>query len=267
MKLAPEQISGDFGEVGFFHLPGEGRPLLMFHASGAGNASLLRLAGLFKERTGRPAYAISLDGYTGSAIARGDDAFQRHLTVARTMLDHAGEADLFGHSIGGFTVLNVAKSGDRRIHSATTVEPVAIQTLREHEEDAEALAIDDVPVSRIAPLMAEGKPEEAVSGFISTWNGVDWDVMPDQARQAILRFAPLILKDTNAIRYAGGFAKDYRAIRCPVHLIGTMQSPETARAIIRRLHDSNPHWRVSIVDDAGHMGPIEKPDLFAPLLP
>lgn len=267
MKLQPQTHAGDFGRIGYFHLPGEGAPLLMYHAAGAGNASLLRLAGMFNAKTGRPAYTISLDGYPGTEISVGDDAFERHKTAFRTMLDFAGEpVDIFGHSLGAFTSLNVAKEQDPRILSVTVVEPVALQTLREHAEDAEALALDDNAVGKIAPAMEDGRPEDAVREFISLWNGQPWDTIPEAARQTILGFAPAIWRDTNAIRYAGGFADDYRKIACPVHLIGTDQSPITAGAIISRLHSVNPDWRVSLVEGAGHMGPIEKPDLFAPLI-
>jgi pimeloyl-ACP methyl ester carboxylesterase len=267
MKLTPEQIEGPFGRVGFFHLAGDGVPLLMFHASGAGNASLLRLAGMVSERSGRPIWSIALDGYPGTAITEGETAFERHTVVVHTMLDHVGgSADLFGHSVGGFTCLNAAKTPDTGITSVTAVEPVAVNTLRQFPEDIAALAMDDEPVQRIAPAMAAGKPEEAIRDFIEAWNGVAWQDMPEPARDAILKFAPQILEDTNAIRFAGGFADDYRKITCPVHLIGTGRSLETARAVIKRLHDANPDWTVSTVPEAGHMGPIERPDLFAPLV-
>lgn len=267
MRLAPQEIEGPFGRVGFFHLTGSGHPLLMFHASGAGNASLLRLAGMVSDRTGRPIWTVALDGYPGTQIAGGDTAFERHMTAVGAMLDHVGaSADLFGHSVGGFTCLNVAKNADNRVTSVTAVEPVAVNTLREHAEDAEALELDDGPVSRIAPAMAEGKPEEAIRDFIEAWNGVAWTDMPTPAREAILRFAPQILADTNAIRFAGGYADAYRSIACPVHLIGTGRSLETARAVIRRLHAANPHWATTMIPEAGHMGPIEQPELFAPLI-
>jgi pimeloyl-ACP methyl ester carboxylesterase len=267
MKLVPEKIVGPFGQVGFFHLKGKGQPLLMFHASGAGNASLLRLAGMISERTARPIWSVALDGYPGTRMADGETALDRHKAAVRAMLDHVGEAaDLFGHSLGGFTSLNVAREAGAQVASVTVVEPVAINTLREHAEDADALELDDGPVSRIAPAMAAGNAEKAIRGFIEVWNGVRWQDMPQSARDAILKLAPQILEDTNAIRFAGGFADDYRIIACPVHLIGTGRSPETARAIIRRLHDANPHWQVTLVEEAGHMGPIEQPDLFAPLI-
>lgn len=267
MKLAPTQISGPFGQVGFFHLPGSGRPLLMLHASGAGNASLLRLAGMIADRERRPIWSIALDGYPGSQVTHGETALHRHIIAVRTILDHVDEpADLFGHSLGGFTALSVAREVGGQVLSVTAVEPVAINTLREHAEDAAALELDDGPVSRIAPAMAAGKPEEAIRDFIEIWNGVRWQDMPQSARDAILRFAPQILEDTNAIRFAGGYASDYNAITCPVHLIGTGHSPETARAIIRRLHGANPSWKTTLISEAGHMGPIEQPELFAPLI-
>lgn len=267
MRLEPQQLTGDFGTVGYFQIDGKGRPLLMFHASGAGNASLLRLAGMISDRTGRPIRSVALDGYLGTRINDGATALDRHIAAVRATLDDVeGPVDLFGHSLGGFTVLNVAKAVDQRVASVTAVEPVAVNALREHSEDAEALEVDDGPVSRIAPGMAAGKPEEAIRDFIEVWNGVSWNAMPQGARAAILGFAPQILQDTNAIRYAGGFANDYRIIGCPVHLIGTGRSPITARAIIRRLHAANPGWKVSMIDQAGHMGPIEQPDLFASLI-
>lgn len=264
MRLDPQRLEGPFGTVGYFDLPGQGRPLLMFHASGAGNASLLRLAGMISENGGRPVRVVALDGYPGTRITEGATALDRHITTVRIMLNDIGEpADLFGHSLGGFTVLNVAKVAGDQVASVTAVEPVAINALREHAEDAEALALDDGPVSRIAPAMAAGRPEDAIRDFIEVWNGVSWHEMPQGARDAILKLAPQILEDTNAIRFAGGFAADYRVIPCPVHLIGTGRSPETARAIIRRLHAANPDWQVTMIPEAGHMGPIEQPERFA----
>ncbi|WP_417515367.1 alpha/beta fold hydrolase [Minwuia sp.] len=263
MSRDTRRLSGSFGEIAYFDVGGDRRPLLMLHASGTGPATLLKLAEAAVE-AGRRVIIPGFDGYGGTHIENGDDAIARHRTVVETMLDHMAEpVDVFGHSMGGLLSLTVARTVHPLIRSVTAVEPVAIGVLRAHPDDAEALAADVDAVSRIGPAMDAGRPEDALRDFIGLWNGQDWDTIPPRMREGILRLAPQIRNDTSSVSFLMVGADAYRTISCPVHLIATGRGPETAKAVIRRLREANPAWTSSIVEEAGHMGPIEVPGHFA----
>ena len=261
---APRLTEGPFGRIQFFEV-GDGPALLMLHASGTGAPSLLPLASLWRDG-GRRAVIPAFDGYGDTAVDHDGDAIQRHCEVARRMLERESEPiDVFGHSMGGLVALTLATERHPGIRSVAAVEPVAIGVLREHPEDADALRPDDEAVAKIAPAMAGGRAEDAVREFITLWNGQPWDGMPERMRQAIVRLAPQILADTSSAALKQVFAGFYASIDVPVTLIETERGPETAKAVIRRLRAVIPHARHESIAGAGHMGPIEKPGLFAHL--
>lgn len=253
---------GGFGRIEYFEL-GRGPAIMALHASGAGAPTLLPLAKAWAAR-GHRVVVPAFDGYGGTRISAGDDAIERHCTVLTSMLAReTGSAKLFGHSMGGLVALTVAAHGHAGIASIAVVEPVAIGVLREHAEDAPALAPDDAAVARIAPAMAEGRHEDAIRDFISLWNGQPWAEIPERMRTAILRQAPQIHADTASGALKRVFAGDYAAIDVPVTLIETGNGPETAKAVIRRLREALPHARHERMAGTGHMGPVTQPALFA----
>lgn len=254
------------GTIDGFHVGADNAPrLLMLHASGTGATSLIRLAEHAAAR-GWCAIVPNLDGY-GATRLSGPDAMTRHLAVARTIL-LAAQAPLpvFGHSMGGFVTLRLAADGVP-VNRISVFEPVAIGVLREHPEDAEKLALDTVAVSRIAPLMAAGRPEEAVKDFISLWNGETWDDLPEKARKSIIAMAPQINADTANVSFDTHPAAHYAGIDVPVALVGSQFGPPPAQAILRRLGDALPHARRITISGAGHMGPVQVPQLFDRVLP
>lgn len=254
------------GTIDGFEVGPEDAPrLLMLHASGTGAASLIRLAELAAAR-GWCAILPNLAGY-GATRVEGPDAMTRHLAVARHLLTQpASPMPVFGHSMGGFVTLLLAAEGQpmRRI---TVFEPVAIGVLREQPQDAEVLALDTEAVSRIAPLMAQGKPEEAVRDFISLWNGDRWDDLPEKARQSIIAMAPQIDADTARVSFDTRFAAHYAAIRAPLRLVGSAFGPPPAARILDRLAEVLPEAERITIKGAGHMGPLQVPGRFADVLP
>ncbi|MDF1721003.1 MAG: alpha/beta hydrolase [Minwuia sp.] len=254
------------GTIDGFHVgPGDGPSLLMLHASGTGAASLIKLAERAAAR-GWCAVLPNLDGY-GETRVSGPDAMTRHMAVARSVLGGMdGPVPAFGHSMGGFVTLRLAADGVpmRRI---SVFEPVAIGVLREHPEDAAKLAQDTRAVERIAPMMAAGRPEDAIRDFISLWNGDNWDDLPEKVRQSIVAMAPQINADTASVSFDTHSAAHYAAIDVPMTLAGSEHGPAPAQAILHRLGNALPHARRVTINGAGHMGPVQKPHLFEDVLP
>jgi pimeloyl-ACP methyl ester carboxylesterase len=262
---APRIAEGEFGRIEYFEL-GHGPAIMALHASGAGAPTLLPLAETWAAR-GHRVVIPAFDGYGGTQVSAGDDAIERHCTVLMTMLARETEpAKLFGHSMGGLVALIAAARGHAGIASIAAVEPVAIGVLREHAEDAPALAPDDAAVARIAPAMAEGRHEDAIRDFISLWNGQPWAEIPERMRTAILRQAPQIHADTASGALKHVHAGFYAMIDVPVTLIETEHGPETAKAVIRRLREVLPQARQERIAGVGHMGPVTQPALFAHLV-
>ncbi|MDF1734771.1 MAG: alpha/beta hydrolase [Minwuia sp.] len=250
---------------GFVVGPEDAPQFLMLHASGTGSASLIRLAESAAER-GHCVILPNLDGY-GATRVEGPDAMTRHMAVARHFLEQSSPPlPVFGHSMGGFVTLRLAAEGVA-MKRISVFEPVAIGVLREHAEDAEVLELDTRAVSRIAPLMAQGRAEDAVRDFISLWNGDRWDDLPEKARQSIVAMAPQINADTAKVSFDTHFASHYASIDAPVTLIGSENGPPPAGRILDRLAIALPRAMRVTIEGAGHMGPLQAPEKFAAVLP
>lgn len=264
--IRPFQRQSPVGRIDGFEVGAEDAPrLLMLHASGTGAASLIRLAE-FAAARGWCAILPNLSGY-GATRVDAPDAMTGHLAVARHFLEQSdAPLPVFGHSMGGFVTLLLAAEG-LPIRRITVFEPVAIGVLREHPQDAAVLKLDTEAVSRIAPLMAEGKPEEAVRDFISLWNGDRWDDLPEKARQSITAMAPQINADTARVSFDTRFAAHYAAIGVPVRLVGSEKGPPPAARILDRLAEVLPTAERVTIAGAGHMGPLQVPGRFADVLP
>jgi len=243
----------------------DARQCLMLHASGTGAGSLIRLAELAANQ-GWCAVLPNLDGY-GETRVEGADAMARHISVARHLLEAAtSPLPVFGHSMGGFVALRLAAAGIA-MRQLTVFEPVAIGVLREHAEDAQALILDTKAVERIAPLMAAGRPEEAIRDFISLWNGDNWDELPEKARRSIVSMAPQINADTSTVSYDRYFAAHYATISIPVKLVGSENGPPPAARILDRLAAVLPQAERVTISGTGHMGPLQRPEAFVDVLP
>jgi pimeloyl-ACP methyl ester carboxylesterase len=49
-------------------------------------------------------------------------------------------------------------------------------------------------------------------------------------------------------------------IRCPVQVIGGMEDQVTPPEILREIADGIPHARFDIIENCGHLSPLEQPD-------
>lgn len=263
MHPVRRQAETPSGTIDLYQLGDGPECVLMLHASGTGAGSLLALAALVAH-PGRTILVPYFDRYGATRMA-GDTGLQRHLAVVRGLsATLQAPPRVFGHSMGGYIALRAAAAG-MACHSLVAIEPVALGVLAHDPEDRAILEIDRRAVSAIAPKMAAGDPEGAIRDFIGLWNGEAWDAIPDRVRAGILALAPAILADTSAVSFDETPASAYAGIACPVRLVGTGHGPVPARAVLRRLAGAMPGAERRCVAAAGHMGPVQRPDLFAPL--
>ncbi|MEC9346742.1 MAG: alpha/beta hydrolase [Pseudomonadota bacterium] len=263
MNPVRRRVETPAGTIDLYQVGDGAEPVLMLHASGTGAGSLLALAGLLASPD-RTLLVPFFDGYGATRVA-GATGRDRHLAVIRDLLATLpGPPRVFGHSMGGFMAM-LAAAGGASFRSLVVVEPVALGVLAHDPADCDILAIDRRAVAAIAPRMAAGDPEGAIREFISLWNGMDWDRIPEKVRAGILALAPAILADTSAVSFDETPAAYYAAIACPVRLVGTEHGPVPAAATLRRLGEALPGAGRATVAGAGHMGPVQRPDLFAGL--
>ena len=234
------------------------RPLLALHASGTGAHSLLRLAGKLEKRFSLT--LVNLHGYGASRCAGGIEApLEQHLDVAASALAgfEGRPVHLFGHSMGGVVTLQLALAHPNAIASLLLAEPVAFGAL-DRQLDADVIELDHRSVQGFSSGDAS-----ALATFIEFWNGTPWPSLPGSVQKALSGIEAQIQREALCVSADNTPADRYAEIQCPVSLMVGSRTNPVARRICERLAQHLPHWRVSTIDDAGHMLAIEQPDQIA----
>lgn len=236
--------------------------ILALHASGTGAGSLVRLARAMGEQV--EVLIPNLHGYGESKSSVNPDAspLEQHFDVAeRALAQFANNAThIIGHSMGGLIALWLAIRHEREISSLHLAEPVAFGAL-DQDKDADVIDADRSSVHGLKTGATDG-----IATFIEYWNGTPWASLPDALRQTLTAMSDQITREALDVSNDQTPAVSYRRISCPVHLMVGEKTNRVARRISFRLQESHPGWNNVTVAAAGHMLPIEQPDVLASLI-
>jgi len=178
--------------------------------------------------------------------------------MARRVLDHAPDAFvLVGFSMGGFVARVLTLMAPERVRGVAFVASSA------RGYSAEETA------RRKAGYRPGDRPPRA-PGAVTTAMGLHPDretdpVLLDRLRDMQRRLGPEVRKRQAALVRNDGYA-DLERIACPALVIACRQDRLRTLAETERMARHLPHARFEVLEDCGHMAPLERPRDLAALL-
>jgi pimeloyl-ACP methyl ester carboxylesterase len=236
---------------------------VLLHAAASGPRALFKLAaglGATGWQTGLPA----LHGY-GATMLRDVTPiapFAAHVRVARWALDHIPAESkperrvLIGHSMGGTIALLAALDG-ASIDALVLYEPILLDCLDPADPvDIAARAWDGACIQTLHEKFAAGDPEAGVAAFVEAYNEVAWTQLPRALRAELVAKATNLVAETNAAQDLRLNKPKLAALPMPVLILQGSRSPQVTHRMTVGLARAIPHALRTVIDGAGHMGPV-----------
>ncbi|MDP1753056.1 MAG: alpha/beta hydrolase [Reyranella sp.] len=178
--------------------------------------------------------------------------------MARRVLDEAPERFvLIGFSMGGFVARVLTLMTPERVNGVAFIASSA----RGYSDEEAA--------QRKAGYRPGDRPPRA-AGAVTTAMGLHPDreddpVLLDRLRGMQRRLGPEVRKRQAALVRRDGYA-DLECIACPALVIACRQDRLRTFAETERMAKQLPHARFEVIEDCGHMAPLERPRKLATLL-
>lgn len=225
------------------------RPALLIHSGGFGGRQWRKLGELLAPT--HEVLAPDLIGY-GSEPWPVGAPFHFRQDVARLAALLAGrQADVVGHSYGGFLALQLALAHPELVRRVAVYDPVAFNVLT-----AEERASGFVGVKGAYELPVD---EAWLAAFVDWWNGPGaWTKLPEPTRAAFRQVGWKMSQEVATLM--ADRESDYARIGAPVLVLGGGKSPAAERLTVERLARVVPGAELQMFDDLGHMGPIVDPE-------
>ena len=233
--------------------------VIALHCSGASAGQWCALAEALAGR-----YDIEAPEHYGcesTGMWSGEHAFTVGDEASRTiaLIDSSeGKVHLVGHSYGGGVALHAALARPDRIASMALYEPSAFHLLRQMGGPG-ALAYAEIAgvAGSVCQGVVTGDYRGAVAAFIDYWNGPGaWDAMRPAAQNALIHWAGKGPLEFQAMMDDATPATAYRVLNFPVLILRGEHAPMPSRLIAEGLLELLPKIRLTVVDGAGHMGPL-----------
>jgi pimeloyl-ACP methyl ester carboxylesterase len=243
--------------------------VIALHCSGAGAGQWSRLAEMLGDRYELLAPEHYGCGSTGPWT--GEHAFTLADEAARAiaLIDSSGgKVHLVGHSYGGGVALKAALARPARVAGMTLYEPSAFHLLRQMGDAGAKAHTEITSVARsVSQGIVNGDYRGAAATFVDYWNGTGaWSAMRPAVQSALVRWAPKGPLDFRALIDEETQAKAYGALASPVLILRGEHAPMPTRLIAEHLAQLLPSSRLTVVDGAGHMGPLTHAEQVSELI-
>ena len=170
--------------------------------------------------------------------------------------------DVIGHSFGGTVALRLAVEYPELVRSVTMIEPVlfAIAAL----DDPEALDRQQRDARPVFEAFEEGDEVLAARRFNRMWgddNGLRWDDLPDQTRNAMIRGIHVVQASGSAVMDRAGLLTPERLALAsmPALLIRGALCHQIVPVVNDGLARRLAQGESVVVAGAGHMVPVSHP--------
>lgn len=178
--------------------------------------------------------------------------------MARRVLDAAPERFvLVGFSMGGFVARVLTLMAPERVSGVAFVA-------------SSARGYSDEETARRKAGYRPGDRPPRAAGAVSTAMGLHPDrekdpVLLDRLRGMQRRLGPEVHKRQAALVRRDGYA-ELESIACPALVVACQQDRLRRLAETERMAKHLPHARFEVIEDCGHMAPLERPQELAGLL-
>lgn len=240
-------------------IPRLGSLVIALHCSGAGASEWRPLAAALG-----PQFDLRCPEHYGCESVGpwpGEGPFTLADEVKRT-LDLIDDCDrpvhLVGHSYGGGVALRAALERPGRVASISLYEPSAFHLLRLLDGPARAAFAEiDALARRTADDIGRGDHRGAAAFFVEYWGGKGaWEALRPAAQQALARWAPKAPLDFAALIDEQTPLSAYAELCMPALVLRGEHALTPSRLIAEAVSTVLPAARLTIVDGAGHMGPL-----------
>jgi pimeloyl-ACP methyl ester carboxylesterase/uncharacterized protein YjiS (DUF1127 family) len=233
--------------------------VIAFHCSGAGAGQWRSLANAlgsqFKLEAPEHYGCESIGMWPGAhGFTIGDEAAK-----AIALIDRCEEkVHLVGHSYGGGVALHVALVRHERIASLALYEPSVFYLLPHMGKAGREAHAEIVKVAqRICEGVETGDYRGGAAAFVDYWNGAGaWGAMSPALQDALIRWLPKAPLDFNALLQEPTLPNDYRRLSFPVLILRGEHAPAPTRLLADGLSNYLPESRLTVIEGAGHMGPV-----------
>lgn len=241
--------------------------VIALHSSGAGGSQWRAYAAALP--AGVTLHTPDLLGYGTDAVSPAapslslDDEVRR---IAPLLRAAAEPVHLVGHSYGGAVALQVALRWPRRVRSLTLYEPVRFGVLRRNapSEWDEIQAVGGA----IKGDLRRGDVEASAERFVDYWGGPgSFAALPAPARARIAQRMPKVCAEFDALYVDRAGSGVFGRMSVPLHLLVGTRSPAPARRVAELLASMCPGAALQRLPGAGHLAPIQTPELVLPHLP
>ena len=169
---------------------------------------------------------------------------------------------LVGHSYGAAVALIATLRDPRRIRALVLYEPTLFAL--EESQMPSPNGVDGIrnAVAAASAALDLGDQDSAAKHFIDFWMGDgSWARTPPERKPSIARSVVNIRRWAHALFTEPTPLAAFSALNMPILYLTGGSSPESARAVARRLAPALPKVRVIELPNVGHMGPVTHPDM------
>lgn len=178
-----------------------------------------------------------------------------------------GPVHLVGHSFGAALALTMALQRPRSVVSATLYEPIVFAVLQGSGTERAWSEIHEVG-TRIGSLVAAGRLAQAGEQFCDYWGDAGaWARMGATRRTAVATRMDDVAWNFEALFGQALRPQELAAPDLPIMVLCGQRSPEPARRCSEIVADSCADASLVRIDGAGHMAPVDRPNLVLQLLP
>lgn len=236
--------------------------VILVHCSGASHRIFKGLIDALSERY--RVLAPDLAGYGASETWPANESFDYHFDVKlvqRLIALCRTPVHLVGYSYGGFLSLEAAL-GDQKIRSMVLLEPVALNLLRNGDNqrlENEIRTMGD----RLIKFAKRGQLRRAASSYMSYWGGsLRWLLAPGRIKNAVQNTVHKTAMEFSSGYNAVADPEVYGRIDCPVLLVGGSKTRDSAKAVLVMLNQAIARSQCVWLKGASHLSLLKHKDIY-----
>lgn len=231
---------------------GEGEKVLLFHCSGS---EACEWSTFMREQNLFHSIAPDLAWYGENALSpNAKAATELDYKIVETFIERYSPCHVIGHSYGGALLLEALQKTSKPILSATFIEPVSFQLIRNLNSSFKEI---DELVQTLLEFLKDGQRVLASKKFINYWSfPYAWEFLDHRLREYMIQRIDKITYEFLPM-YNKSSELTFSNVTYPVFLMEGQWTKRPTKNIMKRLSDYFMS-ESQIIPMAGHLAPITK---------